>query len=110
MPVVFIHGGNVRYGGEYLKDESARNALLRRLVLKPLATKNPQYPSMEIRSPYWGNHGVEFKWNQATLPDIGVLDYLGSSDEDLPQSDFELAVTLKDLAGVQLRDSSRLEA
>ena len=52
MPVVFIHGVNVRDGQEYRRDLAARNELIHRLLLEPLATSDPRYGQMEIVSPY----------------------------------------------------------
>jgi hypothetical protein len=100
MPVVFIHGVNTRDGDEYRKDVAARDELLKRLVLEPLGARGANVKDMEIVSPYWGNHGVSFAWNQATLPDVDMLEDLGAGSEvATPASDMEMAATIKELAG-----------
>jgi len=101
MPVIYVHGVNVRKDtqGDYERKEAARNELLRRIVLKPLAAKaeNPKIAQMEIVSPYWGGFGVQFGWGHQSVPATG-LQHLGPDDAMTPQSDFEFAVMVRELA------------
>ena len=77
MPLVFVHGVNVRDDGSYYQDVNARNSLLKRFALSTVFT-NPQL--VNILNPYWGQHGVKFAWNQASLPQSGIEE-LGPEDE-----------------------------
>jgi hypothetical protein len=76
MPLVFIHGVNVREP-MFGREATARNKLLGELVLSPLAKKSPSWGGMTIVNPYWGEHGVQFAWNKATLPETPLLQPLG---------------------------------
>jgi hypothetical protein len=109
MPVIFIHGVNTRDNDDYRKNRAARDELLQRLVLEPLAAKEKRFKQIEIVNPYWGNLGVSFRWDQASLPEVHTLEHLGAEDGGTPESDLELTETVKDLAGTLQRDSSRLE-
>jgi hypothetical protein len=81
MPFIFIHGVNVRdTDKKYWKNLAARNTLIQRLILSPLAEKDERFKRIEIVSPYWGKHGVEFRWGLASLPDVNVLESLGEED------------------------------
>jgi hypothetical protein len=103
MPVIFIHGVNVRKSGNYDKEVAARAALLRRLVLQPLARTKPALANMNIADPYWGGDGVSFRWRQASLPKVQVLESLGAEAGTKTggtyQSDLDLASTVLALAG-----------
>ncbi|CAN7191225.1 hypothetical protein LJR084_000539 [Variovorax sp. LjRoot84] len=88
MPVLFLHGVNVRDGEMYRQDLVARDELIRRLLLEPLAKRNSQYAGLEIISPYWGGLGVTHYWNQTTLPDVRLLQDLGPAS-GTPASDLE---------------------
>ena len=109
MPVIFIHGVNTRDNDDYRKDCTARDELLRRLVLKPLAARGDRFTQIEIFNPYWGDLGVSFRWDQASLPEVHILEHLGAEGEGTPESDFELSETVRDLGGTHQRGSSRLE-
>lgn len=77
MPLVFVHGVNVRADGSYYQDVNARNSLLRRFALNAIFA-DPR--AIEIFNPYWGQYGVKFAWNQASLPQSGIEE-LGPADE-----------------------------
>ena len=99
MPLIFIHGVNTRETDPgYESDRVARNELIRRLVLAPLATKGARYRSLEIVDAYWGKDGVDFAWGQASLPEVRVLESLGGDDETW-DADLEFAMTVRSLAG-----------
>jgi hypothetical protein len=77
MPLVFVHGVSVRRDEDYDQLVAARNSLFRRFALKqlvadPMATK--------IFNPYWGDDGVKFAWNSASLPRRGG-EAFGGEDE-----------------------------
>lgn len=110
MPVIFIHGVNTRYDKDYVKDVAARNELIQRLVLAPLADKYPRLKQIEIVSPYWGEHGVDFAWNQASVPDVSVLEGLGGGTSGTPKSDLEIMETLKELQATSQGTTSPLES
>lgn len=107
MPVVFIHGVNTREGDNYRADVAARNELLQRLVLDPLAKRGGHRANMKIVNPYWGSHGVRFRWDLASLPDVNTLEDLGANDST-PEADVEFASTVRQLAGSPV-GASRLE-
>jgi hypothetical protein len=77
MPVVFVHGVNVRKDDDYEKNVASRNALIQRLVLNPLTQRDPRYGSVKIVNPYWGDLGVDFAWGEETIPKVSVLESLG---------------------------------
>jgi hypothetical protein len=106
MPLVFIHGVNIRDGDPgYFQALSARCTLLRRLWLEPLRAKGPRYSKLAIANPYWGRYGVRFHWNHETIPKVeGPLDYLGGERTEIaPEADYEMAAILGE-AGAQERD------
>lgn len=77
MPLVFVHGVNVRDDGSYYQDVNARNSFFKRFALSAVFA-NPQ--AVDIFNPYWGQYGVKFAWNQASLPQSGIEE-LGPEDE-----------------------------
>lgn len=68
MPIVFVHGVNNRDGPEYRRGVAARTAFLRAIVAPTLSVR----PGVVgFFNPYWGNEGVRFRWEQASLPEPG---------------------------------------
>lgn len=65
MPLVFIHGVNNRDGEAYHESEVGRNGFIREVVAPALGVDRD---SLSLFSPYWGQHGVQFAWNMAVLP------------------------------------------
>jgi len=66
MPIVFIHGVNVRENQEsYQQQVKQRNGFLRQIIAPALGLK-PQ--ALKILNPYWGHLGVKFAWEMAVLP------------------------------------------
>ncbi len=64
--------------------------------LKPLQAKGDNFAHLEIVNPYWGRHGVRFRWEHETLPKVeSMLDYLGGDDQPTPQADLEMATVLR---------------
>lgn len=64
MPLVFVHGVSQR-GDAFGKNMKARDALLRSHVLPSLGIKADKVAILE---PYWGDAGVKFRWDNASLP------------------------------------------
>jgi hypothetical protein len=93
MALIFIHGVNTRKGVDYDTDVAARNELLRRLILSSL--KKGKYAAMAIVNPYWGDQGVSFRWDQTTVPKVGVM-AMGAGGERTPRSDGEMAALLRE--------------
>jgi hypothetical protein len=101
MPIIFVHGVNVRKDAAYHKNLAARNELIKRLLLKPLGFENAS-----IASPYWGGHGVNFAWGRKTLPDVKFLESLGGEElivnsTETPLSDLTLSAMLDESAAAQ---------
>jgi hypothetical protein len=96
MPVVFVHGVNVRDGDEYQCGVVSRDILFRRLVLERLRTRGLAFTDLEIANPYWGGVGVQFRWDHATLPAVHFLEAQGS-DAQAEGVDLELAFAWHDL-------------
>jgi hypothetical protein len=99
MPIVFIHGVNVRNTGSYQKNEAVRDRLIRRLILDPLSRTKPSMENMGIANPYWGGYGVSFRWNHASLPQVKFLEALGGEELATPQADIDISSTVHELAG-----------
>jgi hypothetical protein len=77
MPLVFVHGVNVRDDEDYAKSVVARDSLFRRFALKQIASNTS---SFQILNPYWGGDGAKFAWNSASLPKSGG-EAFGGEDE-----------------------------
>src|SRR5579884_3763669 len=60
MPLVFVHGVNVRSGPGYFENVTLRDEYFRRYVLP---RTDPG-----VFNPYWGGHGVTFRGNLKSLP------------------------------------------
>ena len=95
MPLVFIHGVAARQTAKYDIDVAARNELIRRFVLDPLASIDPLFKGMKICNTYWGKYGVDFRWNQASLPEVHTIEHLGAVNEDLEIADVEYVETVR---------------
>jgi hypothetical protein len=89
MPLVFIHGVNVRDSPAYRAEVQARDALFRRFTFAHLV---PDPGQVALLNPYWGDLGSVFRWNHASLPVSGVEQF-GPEDE--------LAVVLLSQAGIR---------
>ncbi|BAZ33630.1 hypothetical protein NIES4074_61440 (plasmid) [Cylindrospermum sp. NIES-4074] len=83
MPLVFVHGVNVRRdknagrGVSYDDDVNNRNALFQKFLLKEIV---PDPQKVTILNPYWGDYGVKFAWDKKSLPQ-SAIEELGSEDE-----------------------------
>lgn len=101
MPVIFVHGVNVRRDAVYEKNLTARNELIKRLLLKPLG-----YEKARTVNPYWGQFGVNFAWGRKTLPDVKLLESLGGEEltiksDKTPLSDLTFGTLLSEAASAQ---------
>jgi len=83
MPLVFVHGVNVRKGeteekqakfaeGERRRDDLFRAVSLAGLVVPPAV--------LQIENPYWGDLGARFRFDLVSVPTNGVENF-GSGDE-----------------------------
>lgn len=81
MPIVFVHGVNVRQDSRYEAHVTQRNALLRELLLRPLLT-NPH--SVALFNPYWGRYAASLAWGGLSLSTgpAQALDPLADADPD----------------------------
>ncbi len=101
MPVIFVHGVNIREGVDYSKNVATRNELIKRLILEPLGDKDDRFKQIEIVNPYWGDLGVKFSWDQATLPKIGepasALELFEGQSLTTPNADIGFVEMIDDL-------------
>jgi hypothetical protein len=98
MPLIFIHGVNVRKSPAYDREVAARTELLRRLLLKPLEkAQGGRLEAMTIINVYWGMHGVSFAWGNACLPSVNTLHHMGALDGATPLGDAELQRVVTEL-------------
>jgi hypothetical protein len=66
VPLVFVHGVNVRYNPSPVpQDIQTRDALFRTYALPGIVV---DAVSATILNPYWGEYGATFAWNNASLP------------------------------------------
>jgi hypothetical protein len=65
MPLVFVHGVNVRKDAEYEASEKVRNELFCRSSLVGIL---PDADPSKVLNPYWGGDAATFYWNHACLP------------------------------------------
>src|SRR5689334_22240844 len=77
MPLVFIHGVNVRYS---LTDKEAQDRIKKRdsffqRFAMPAVSSDPAKST--VINPYWGQYGANFAWNLASLPQ-DAIESLGS--------------------------------
>lgn len=91
MPIVFVHGVNVRRDATYQRNIDQRNAFLRQYALTGFV-EEPSH--VEIFNPYWGDLAAKLAWNHASLPEYGQ-EAFGAEDELLETalSDQAIAMT-----------------
>lgn len=65
MPLVFVHGVNVRSNPDYVSVAKHRDSMFRRFALKHIFAN---WEQSTILNPYWGNHAAAFAFNCASLP------------------------------------------
>lgn len=77
MPLLFLHGVNTRdTDPDYKTSAAARTKMFEDLVAAPLRAKG--HPEFQVKPDiYWGNLGVQFAWNLASVPIPKGTDKLG---------------------------------
>lgn len=84
MPIVFVHGVNNRKTDSGYDLGVKEKEKFLRSVFAPRAGINSG--SVSITFPYWGGHGVSFRWNHASVPsasDNEVALAIGSDQTEL---------------------------
>lgn len=77
MPIVFIHGVNVRDTKGYRQTAGLRRRMFQTLVISPLASR---FGSLEVAEDiFWGDLGVTYRWDLQSLPKV-ELEGLGAED------------------------------
>lgn len=100
MPLVYIHGVNVRKNDAYESNQVTRNKLIQNYLLEPLAKKNEGFRTMEIVSPYWGQYGVQFAWNKASVVNVNISDSFDvKTDNAVPSSAVDFLRAVEALSG-----------
>jgi len=74
MPLVFIHGVNVREGDEYAQDMELRNRLFADVFYK---IRGRDVPDSAILSPYWGELAPTGSNNNPYLPNLPKINLQG---------------------------------
>jgi hypothetical protein len=88
MPLVFVHGVNVRRGNKpdeqkQFDDEVAtRDQNFRKISLAGLVPPNQ---SLHIENPYWGDFGAHFAYDLASVPAEKGTEVFGANDNRLIQ-------------------------
>jgi hypothetical protein len=98
MPLVFLHGFNVRKEDpSYEKNLTSRNFLFQRLLLAPLALRDKRFAGLKIINPYCGDLGINFAWSEPSIfatpcleslepngPTTADLEFLGTVQQLMP--------------------------
>ncbi len=78
MPLVFIHGVNVRRSPTYRTRVGLRKRMFEKRVVEPL---KGVFPDLQVADEiYWGNHGAKYLWGLRSVPSISVLEDLGAGE------------------------------
>lgn len=107
MPIVFIHGVNVRDRSQNRYDARVMASMMFEHVIEPLAGQgvgrfgavNPRLLVTHLASPFWGEFGVKFRWGRRTVPDVGVLDVMGGEPDNPMEPSRVQVEDLKGLLG-----------
>jgi hypothetical protein len=106
MPIVFVHGVNVRSGSKSFGSEKARRQkLMRDIVLSPLIRRGDRFEGMEMHDIYWGDLGVTFAWNLASMPTAKFLDSFGPDENTF--TDLLLEQAIESVARENIDESGR---
>jgi hypothetical protein len=82
VPLVFVHGVNVRRDRDYGAIVEHRDAMFRQFLLQKLPR---QWRAVSILNPMWGEDAARFYWNLKCLPE-GSEDVLGPEDVSVLES------------------------
>lgn len=109
MPIVFVHGVNVRQDSTYEAHVTQRNAHLRELLLRPLL---PNPHPVALFNPYWGRYAASLAWGGLSLPTgpAQALDPLAGADPDQALVELLLSGNDTPLPGVANRTLATLAA
>ena len=77
MPLVFVHGVNVRKDKEYLRSEKVRDAYFRNVSLKDVVSQADQ---LTIVNPYWGGDAANIYLPHNHSRNLVI--YTGTHDND----------------------------
>lgn len=91
MPLVFVHGVNVRDDSDYYADLDVRDGYFRRFALDGVVS---DASAAKILNPYWGKDAASFRWNHASLPDDSYESF-GQSDAAFEEIVAEIAPGLE---------------
>jgi len=87
MPLVFVHGVNVRQGetpekkAKFEKSVADRDELFRTIGLAGLVVPGGR---LHIENPYWGDHAAKFSYDLVSVPGPGTETF-GSADDAMAQ-------------------------
>ena len=86
MPLVFVHGVNVRKDAQYVDREKARNELFCHVAMKDIVATATL---ADILSPYWGGDGANV--DGLSMPDRDFQNF-GTNDGEFERLAYELAI------------------
>lgn len=109
MSVVVVHGVSVRKGSKYDWGVALRDKLIRKCLLSTLTKYNRVFATMDILNPYWGDEAARFRWKQASMPSVSLLQHLGVETET-PEGDSVLNETVHELARENATEPTRFQA
>ena len=92
MPIVFVHGVNTRKDPGYDAQVAVTSNFLKRYLCGAVINGKTVSKSPTITFPYWGDLGISFAWEMASLP-RGDLQALGGASKAGLRA---IAATLKD--------------
>jgi hypothetical protein len=99
MPLIFVHGVSNRDTPEYQENHLARDAFLRTLVIPKFGLDAHK---VQILSPYWGDNGVKFRWDNASLPEtFGAMETFGTG---LNPKDLHIGADILATSGMDAAD------
>jgi hypothetical protein len=113
MPIVFIHGVNARQGETYTRNVAQRKIWSHDIILQQLAREYPTWKSTDIIESYWGDFGVQFKWNLESLPHTELFEMMGTADVDGESADlldFLFAESINELSDTTFTSLSKLSS
>jgi hypothetical protein len=99
VPLVFVHGVNVRLGPPHYENVKMREAYFRRFLLRR------RDGTGGVFSPYWGAYGVRFRWNLASLAGAPADELFGDAAE--PFASLRAAFAPNAVAGRTLVEVAR---
>jgi hypothetical protein len=78
VPIAFIHGVSTRQGAAYQREVALRRTMFTRAVIDVVKDR---VPSLTLAPDvYWGDKGVHFDWDLASVPTTSTLEQLGADN------------------------------